>query len=217
MATSRLRVLLRGTEWSLVFGLCSAAAVVGGVAVAVTAVVPPLVATAFALLAGASAGVLDEAASAVVDVTPTSRRRQVAARLPALAPPLSVGLALVVGLRLRHQAEAGAGLALVLAGQVLVGFATSCIGRRRSGTSAAWAVPGVALLLTLLAVLPPVARRLQVLPIGPAAPGQLPAGVLWSVTGVVSVVAVVVAARPVPGRSPVHATSRRRPPVRGPS
>jgi hypothetical protein len=156
--------------------------------------------TAFALLAGASAGVLDEPASAVADVTPTSRRRQVAARVPALAPPAGIGLALRVALRLRDVTPAGAGLTLVLVGNVLVGFATSCVGRRRTGTPSTWAVPGVALVLALLPLLPPIVQHLQVFPAGPAARDQLPAGALWSAAAALSFVAAVVASQPVPLR-----------------
>jgi hypothetical protein len=213
VATSRIGVLLRGTEWPFVLGLSAGAAVVGGVAVALTALPPPMVVTAFALLAAASAGVLDEPASTVVDVTPTSRRRQVAARVPALVPPLGVGAALVMALRLRNEAAAAGVLTLMLVGNVLAGFATSCIGRRREGTPSAWAVPGVALVLALLPLLPPVVQHLQVFPAGPAARGQLPAGALWSVAIALSLVAVVVTTQPVPLRSPVPATTwRRRPP-----
>ena len=83
--------VLRAGAWPAVAGVTGVAVVVGGCGAAFPASATMLLPVCFALLAAAAAFTLDEPASLVVDVTPTTPARRTRIRATALLAPLAAG------------------------------------------------------------------------------------------------------------------------------
>jgi hypothetical protein len=181
-------VVLRGAPWPAIAGLTACAAGVGacGVALVNIFVGRPLLATAFALLAAASAFALDEPANAVVDVAPASPPTQTVARAPALVVPLGAGLVLVLATALRGADVPATGMTLALVGNVLLGFAVAVAGlaRVRLGEPGVGASTATAFLLIAPTFGPPGWRI-----------NTLPSDSLWWTVSAISLLLVAVAAR----------------------
>ena len=191
--TSTIPVLLRGVAWSSMTGATGCAIVLGGIGVALarSSVGPTLLTGAFTLLAAAAALTLDEPASAVVDVTPTRLAQRTAARGCALSVPLAAGVAIAIAVLLRNPRLSTAALLLAGVGNVLVGFAAACLGRRRSSEPGAWAAIAVILALVVLPQLGPDGRRVHTFPAPAGTPG-LSATSWWSLAIALSLLTIAV-------------------------
>jgi hypothetical protein len=153
-----------------------------------------LLTTAFALLAAASAFTLDEAASVVVDVTPTKPAPQIAARAVALAAPLCGGLTLVLATALHTTTVPIRGMSLALVGNVLLGFAIAGVARLRTGEPGVGASSAALFVLVVPVIYEPVARRVHTFPGSLRTSGGVSANTLWWLLGALSLVVVVLAA-----------------------
>jgi hypothetical protein len=160
-----------------VFGIVSAATVVGAAGVAVPAAASVLFALAFAMLAASAAYVLDEPASPVVDVTPTRAGVRTAARALGLLVPLVVGSALVGAGAVRGIGLPWPAVSLALVASVVLGFTVSCIARTRTGEPGSGAATAVVLALTGPSLLPIVAGYVHTFPASTA--DALPSERLW--------------------------------------
>ncbi len=185
-----VRSLLRAGAWPEVIGVSGAAVVLGGCGVAFRAAATVLLPIAFALLAAAAAFVLDEPASAVVDVTPTGPVRRTGIRSLLLLAPLAAGAMLVLAGSQRGLALPWAGTGLALAGNVMLGFAVACVVRTRTGEPGATASTAVVLILVVPRLVPILARQVSTFPTTDG-PG-LSSNTLWWIALVVCVVAVAV-------------------------
>ncbi len=199
------RVELRAVAWPVVGGISALAAVAGGGGVIWPGGGQTLLPLSFALLAAAAAFLLDEPASEVVDVTPTGPGRRTAVRALALLVPLAVGAGLVLALALRASYSSSVSsvsspswpswpdVVLALAGNVLLGFALACVGRRRVGEPGAVAAAAALAVLIVPGLLPPLSRWVHTFPAaGGPSPG-LPVAVWWWVVAGVCAVAIPVA------------------------
>src|SRR5262249_34047809 len=142
-----ITAVLRAVAWPAICGITATAAVLGAFGIAWPAAIGPLLGIAFALLSAAAAFVLDEAASAVVDVTPTGPGRRTAIRGLALLVPLGGGLGLVLSGALRGIALPWPAVGVAMAGNVLLGFAIACAARRYTGEPGALASSAAVLIL----------------------------------------------------------------------
>ena len=193
-----IRSTLRAGAWPAFTGFSAAAVVVGGCCVALPAAATVLFPIAFALLAAAAAFVLDEPASLVVDVTPTGPVRRTAIRSLALLAPLAAGAVLMLAGALRGLALPWPATGLALAGNVMLGFAVTCVARARTGEPGRPASAIVVLILMAPSLLPEVSRRLSTFPTGRS--GLSSDTVWWIVLTVcVAAVAVSVNGRPLRG------------------
>jgi hypothetical protein len=188
---------LRAGAWHTVAGLSAVAVVVGAGAAAVPEAGAILLPVCFALLGAASAFALDEPASLVVDVTPTSAARRTAVRALALLAPLAVGAVAIVAAVARGSDLPFSATGLALLGNVVLGFGLACAARTRTGEPGAVASTGAVLLSMAPGLVPRLPGWLQTFP-SPDAEAQ-PSNVLWSVTLVASAVLIVVS---VTGRTP---------------
>jgi len=179
---------IRAGSWPAVAGLATAATVPGGFGVLFPAATTVLFPMGFALCAAAAAFTLDEPASPVVDVTPTSTARRTAARAPALLSPLTAGTALILAGALRGLALPWGPITLALAGNVLLGFTVACVGRTRSGVPGPAASTAVVAILILPATIPLLARRLHTFPTPDG--GGLSSDKLWWIVLALCVVAI---------------------------
>jgi hypothetical protein len=170
-------MVLRAVPWRNVLGTACIAAVLGGCGVAFPAAGVILLASAFALLAASSAGVLDEPSSDVVDVTPTGIGTRTAIRALGLLVPALVGAVLIGAGMLAGMAQPWPAVTLTLAGNIGLGFAIACALRTRTGEPGPWASGAVIVLLFLPGLVPVVNRYVQTFPLA-GAPG-LPASTLW--------------------------------------
>jgi hypothetical protein len=184
--------VLRAGAWPAVAGVSGVAVVVGGCGAAFPAAATMLLPLCFALLAAAAAFTLDEPASPVVDVTPTTPARRTGIRAVALLAPLAAGTLVLLAAALRGRALPWAAAGLALAGNVLFGFAAACVARTRTGEPGAAAGTAVVLVLMAPSLVPQVARFVRTFP-APGAGGPSPDSVWWSVL-VVCVVAIAVSA-----------------------
>ncbi len=215
MADSAIGVELRATAWPVVAGVSALAAVTGAAGVAWPGSGPTLLPISFALLAAAAAFLLDEPASPVVDVTPTSPARRTAVRALALLVPLAVGAGLVLALALRASGAPevpgvpgvpGVGRAswpvvsLVLAGNVLLGFTVACVARRWVGEPGPRAAFGVVAVLVVPGLVPPLSRWIHTFPAGARYPHGLPVTVWWWAVVGVCAAAIAVALTGPPAR-----------------
>jgi hypothetical protein len=160
--------LLRAGAWPAVTGLSGVALVIGGSGTALPATAPVLFPICFALLAAAGAFTLDEPASLVVDVTPTSPVRRTATRALALLAPLAAGALVMLAAATRGVTLPWASIGLALVGNVALGFAAACALRTRTGEPGATAGTAVILAIMAPSLVPQVARRVHTFP----APGQ---------------------------------------------
>jgi len=190
-----IAIMLRGVYWSAVAGLTVIACAIGagGIALAHYFVGPPLLATAFALLAAASAFTLDESASTVVDVTPTGPAAQTAARTVALTAPVCGGLGLLVGMALRPTTVPTWGMALALIGNVLLGFAVAGVGRLQTGEPGLWASAATAFPLVLAPLYEPVSRRIHTFP--STRSEAISSNTWWAIAATISLLIIATAAR----------------------
>jgi hypothetical protein len=174
--------VLRAGAWPAVVGVTGAAVVVGGCGATV------LFPVCFALLAAAAAFTLDEPASLVVDVTPTTAARRTTIRAVALLAPLGAGALVMLAAAIRGLALPWAAAGLALAGNVLLGFAAACVARTRTGEPAAAAGAVVVLVLVLMApgLVPQVARWVRTFP-APGVGGPSSDPVWWTVLAVCAV------------------------------
>jgi hypothetical protein len=177
------RVELRAVAWPVVGGISAVAGLVGACGVTWPASGQALLLIAFALLAAAAAFLLDEPASAVVDVTPTGPARRTGVRALGLTVPLGVGMLLVVALALRAGRPSWGEVSLALGGSVLLGFAVACVARRRVGEPGAVAAGAVVVVLVGPGLFPPAARWVHTFPATGSAPGGLPVTVFWWLVG----------------------------------
>jgi hypothetical protein len=184
------RVELRAVAWPVVGGISAVAAVTGACGVTWPGSGSALLPIAFALLAAAAAFLLDEPASAIVDVTPAGPGRRAGVRALGLVVPLGVGVLLVVALALRGGRPPWGEVSLALAGNVLLGFTVACVARRRVGEPGAVAAGAVVAVLVGPGLFPPVSRWVHPFPAAGSAPGGLPVTVLWWGVGGMCVVAI---------------------------
>jgi hypothetical protein len=197
-------VLLRAVPWPAVSGI-TALAIVGAFGIAWRGGAQALLAISFALLAGAAAFVLDEPASAVVDITPTGPGRRTAARALALLVPLGAGAGLVLAGALRAIALPWPTVGLALAGNVLLGFAIACVARRHIGEPGALASLAVAFVLIVPGLLPPVARHIHTFPTTAPHPQGLSSNACWWLVGCACLAAIAASVADLqPKRRPPH-------------
>jgi hypothetical protein len=188
--------VLRAGAWPAVAGLSGVAVAVGGFGAAFPAAATMLFPICFALLAAAAAFTLDEPASLVVDVTPTTPARRTRIRATALLAPLTAGALVMLTAAVRGLALPWAAAGLALAGHVLLGFAAACVARTRTGEPGAAAGTAVVLVLMAPSLVPQVARWVRTFP-APGASGPSSDFVWW----IVLAVCVVAAATTVDSRS----------------
>jgi hypothetical protein len=181
---------LRGVAWPVVGGLSAVAAAAGAGGIVGRDSARALLPIAFALLAAAAAFLLDEPASAVVDVTPTGPAHRTAVRALALLVPLAVGSGLVLAFALRQPRPSWPALTLTLAGNVLLGFAIACVARRRTGEPGPLAAAAVVAVLVVPGLLPPVSRWVHTFPAATPDPHGLPATACWWIIGAGCAVAI---------------------------
>ena len=131
--------VLRAGAWPAVAGVTGVAVAVGGCGAAFPAAATMLFPICFALLAAAAAFTLDEPASLVVDVTPTTPARRTTIRAVALLAPLTAGALVMLAAAIRGLALPWTATGLALAGNVLLGFAAACVARTRTGEPGATA------------------------------------------------------------------------------
>jgi hypothetical protein len=172
--------------------------VVGGCGAAFPAAATMLFPVCFALLAAAAAFTLDEPASLVVDVTPTTPARRTTIRAVALLAPLAAGALVLLSAAMRGLALPWATAGLALAGNVLLGFAVACVARTRTGEPGPVAGTAVVLVLMAPSLVPQVARWVRTFPAsGTGGPSSDP--VWWTVLAVcVVAIAISVADRSLP-------------------
>jgi hypothetical protein len=187
--------MLRAANWSAIVGLTVIGGAVGacGVALAHYFVGPPLLATAFALLAAASAFTLDEPASSVVDVTPTLPAAQTAARSIALIVPLCGGFFLVLATALHPTTVPTSGMSVALIGNVLLGFTTASVARLRTGEPGVWASAAVVFLLVVPAMYVPVSSRVHTFP--STSSHGLSSNTWWEIATMTTLLIVAIAGR----------------------
>ena len=186
-----VRAVLRAGAWQAVVGVSGVAVVAGGCAAAFPAAATTLFPICFALLAAAAAFTLDEPASLVVDVTPTTPARRTRLRAVALLAPLTVGALVLLTAAIRGLALPWTGAGLALAGNVLLGFTAACVARTRTGEPGAAAGTAVVLVLMAPSLVPQVARWVRTFPaLGAGGPSSDP--VWWTVL-TVCVVAIAIA------------------------
>jgi hypothetical protein len=190
--------VLRAGTWPAVAGLSGVAGVAGGCAAAFPAAATMLLPICFALLAAAAAFTLDEPASLVVDVTPTTPARRTTIRAVALLAPLTAGTLVLLAAALRGLALPWAGAGLALAGNILLGFAAACVARTRTGEPGPAAGTAVVLVLMAPALVPHVARWVRTFP-APDAGGPSSDPVWWTVLTVCAVtIGISVSGRSLP-------------------
>jgi hypothetical protein len=186
-----VRAVLRAGAWQAVVGVSGVAVVAGGCAAAFPAAATMLFPICFALLAAAAAFTLDEPASLVVDVTPTTPARRTRLRAVALLAPLTAGALVLLTAAIRGLALPWAAASLALAGNVLLGFTAACVARTRTGEPGAAAGTAVVLVLMAPSLVPQVARWVRTFPaLGAGGPSSDP--VWWTVL-TVCVVAIAIA------------------------
>jgi hypothetical protein len=197
MTVGTIAIILRGADWSAIVGLTSCGCAVGrcGVVLFDDPLDRALLTTAFALLAAASAFALDEAASVIVDVTPTKPTSHIAARAVALAAPSCGGLTLVLAVALRTTTVPVWSMSLALVGNVLLGFAIAGVARLRTGEPGVGASSAALFVLVAPVMYGPVARRVHTFPGSLSTSGGVSASTLWWLVGALSLVVVVLAAR----------------------
>ena len=186
-----VRAVLRAGAWQAVVGVSGVAVVAGGCAAAFPAAATMLFPICFALLAAAAAFTLDEPASLVVDVTPTTPARRTRLRAVALLAPLTAGALVLLTAAIRGLTLPWAAAGLALAGNVLLGFTAACVARTRTGEPGAAAGTAVVLVLMAPSLVPQVARWVRTFPaLGAGGPSSDP--VWWTVL-TVCVVAIAIA------------------------
>ena len=192
--------VLRAGAWQAVVGVSGVAVVAGGCAAAFPAAATMLFPVCFALLAAAAAFTLDEPASPVVDVTPTTPARRTRLRAVALLAPLTAGALVLLTAAIGGLALPWAAAGLALAGNVLLGFAAACVARTRTGEPGAAAGTAVVLVLMAPSLVPQVARWVRTFPaLGAGGPSSDP--VWWTVLAVcVVAIAIAVDGRRLPRR-----------------
>ncbi len=181
-----IRPMLRAGAWPAVVGVSGVAVVVGGCGAAVPAAATVLLPICFALLAAAAAFTLDEPASLVVDVTPTTPARRTQIRAVALLAPLAAGALVMLAAAIRGLTLPWAAAGLALAGNVLLGFAAACVARTRTGEPGAAAGAAVVLVLMAPGLVPQVARWVRTFPASGAG-GPSSDHVWWTVLAVCAV------------------------------
>jgi hypothetical protein len=192
--------VLRAGAWPAVVGITGVAVVVGGCGAAFPAAATALFPVCFALLAAAAAFTLDEPASLVVDVTPTTAARRTTIRAVALLAPLTAGALVILAAAIRGLTLPWAAAGLALAGHVLLGFAAACVARTRTGEPGAAAGTAVVLVLIAPSLVPQVARWIRTFP-APGASGPSSDPVWWTVLAVCAVaMATTVDSRSLPRR-----------------
>jgi hypothetical protein len=193
-----VRAVLRAGAWPAVVGVSGVAVVAGGCAAAFPAAATMLLPICFALLGAAAAFTLDEPASLVVDVTPTTPARRTRLRAVALLAPLTAGALVLLTAAIRGLALPWAAAGLALAGNVLLGFTAACVARTRTGEPGAAAGTAVVLVLMAPSLVPHVARWVRTFPaLGAGGPSSDP--VWWTVLAVCAVaIAIAVDGRRLP-------------------
>ena len=181
---------LRGVAWPVVGGLSAVAAAAGAGGIVGRDSARALLPIAFALLAAAAAFLLDEPASAVVDVTPTGPAHRTAVRALALLVPLAVGSGLVLAFALGQPRPSWPAVTLTLAGNVLLGFAIACVARRRTGEPGPFAAAAVVAVLVVPGLLPSASRWVHTFPAATPDPHGLPATACWWIIGAGCAVAI---------------------------
>ena len=190
--------VLRAGAWPAVAGISGVAVVGGGCGAAFPAAATMLLPICFVLLAAAAAFTLDEPASLVVDVTPTTPARRTQIRALALLAPLAAGALVLLAAAMRGLALPWAGAGLALAGNVLLGFAVACVARTRTGEPGPVAGTAVVLVLMAPSLVPQVARWVRTFP-APGTGGPSSDPVWWTVLAVcVAAIAISVADRSLP-------------------
>lgn len=170
--------VLQAGAWPTMTGVTGAAVLVGGCAAAFPAADVLLLPVCFTLLAAATAFALDEPASQVVDVTPTSAARRTGIRALGLLPSLAAGGLTMLATALRGADLPWAAVGLALLGYVLVGFTAACLARTRTGEPGAIAGTVIVLALTTAGVVPRLPDWLRTFP---TSGGQaVSTAVLWS-------------------------------------
>lgn len=185
-----------GLPWRPVAGVTAAGT--GLLAVAAIWVTSPISGTALtvgvAVLAAATAYVLDEAATEAVAATPTSLRVRSRVRLAAAVLVLAIGAVALAAVALRSDTNARLGTMLWLTGCALVAVATSATLRRRVAEPGEVVAGGIIALVLALAIAHPLDRWVDLFPIdaGQRWGGSL---VVWGTVATVAAIATLVATR----------------------
>jgi len=197
MTVGTIAILLRSVGWAAIAGFTICACAVGacGVVLVHDFVGPPLLATAFVLLAAASAFALEEPASEVVDVAPAGPAAQTAARAVALTVPLCGGLTLILATALRAPTFRTPDMGLALVGNVLIGFAIASMARLRTGEPGVLASSAAAFVLIVPSVYGPLSRRIHTFPIASPTSNGLSSNTWWWLAGAASLLAITIAVR----------------------
>ena len=185
-------LVLRAGAWPAVAGLSGVAVVMGGCGAAFPAAATLLFQICFTLLSAAAAFTLDEPASLVVDVTPTTPARRTRIRAAALLAPVAAGALVMLIAAIRGLTLPWAATGLALAGNVLLGFAAACVVRTRTGEPGAAAGAAVVLVLMTTWLVPQVARWVHTFP-APETGGASSDAVWWTVLPV-CLVAIAISA-----------------------
>ncbi|HUR15231.1 MAG TPA: hypothetical protein VM097_12150 [Mycobacteriales bacterium] len=184
-------LLARAAPWRALLGLALAAAILGGVGLALGGGPGLRVLQLGLLLVGAAAAcALDEPAAAVVDACPVPRVRHVIVRAVSASPALLLGGGLVAS----WWSLEGVNRLVLLqnAGCWLLGFTLSTLARTRIDEPAEVVVAGYGLVLVTVMLVEPIGRRLALFPMGE---DSTRATRTWCVVLLASVVALVLAVR----------------------
>jgi hypothetical protein len=185
--------ILRSAPWLPLLGTSAAAAVLLAVAVLAHRTGLATVATFLGLSAcgGAAAYVLDEEATPVLDVTPTSRGRRVLWRLLLVALPATVALSGLLALNRLDAPTHWLRLVPLAAGSLAIGVALAAA-LRRVGTSTPGDLAGVVAVaaVVLIVAVDPLRRWANAAPLGDT-PHPERSTLLWS--GVVAACGAVTA------------------------
>ena len=184
-------MILRAVAWPAVLGGTVTGAAILALCIAVPGDGPPLTYVRLALiaLAGAAAFILDEPAAAAVAAVPVSRPRRTARRLVAVALPLGVWVAGILGVAAGHAGTPVLGLLAegACAPAVAVGAAAAlrAAGRDEPGELVASSL-GAVLLAVLLFDPPP-----HSVPLFQVGGGWSASTSLWGVLGTAAALVVV--------------------------
>jgi hypothetical protein len=159
-------VLLRAAPWTAVLAASGAGAVAGTLAIGFgpTGAGVMLVHLALVLVSGAAACALEEPAAAVVEACPTQSWRRLLPRVVAATAPLTVGAGVLGTWWAR--ADVQAFQLLQLAGCWLLGLSVATLARTRMAEPAEVVAPGLVLVLLVVVLVEPVARRVHLFPVG---------------------------------------------------
>ncbi len=196
MTTCPSLVLLRAVTWPAVLSLSAGAVLLGsaGVALGPASKGSASVTAAATLLAATAAFTLDEASAAIVDVTPTGSGRRAAVRAYALSVPLLAGVGLLMAIHARDAVLSTTDLAVAVVGNVVLGFAAACAGRRASAEPGVLVATTITVTFVVAPLISPIAQRVQFFPASPDA--SISSTTWWTLVIVGGILAIALATGP---------------------